>query len=136
MADADETRRASEILAFEREAELLVVHQLDLLAQIEAQLRSVHHTMRRIERLRTAKRRVGSELTNGQRQTALVGLSAELTGLDKQLSEEHECCGVMQETIKQMQKRLADLKHVAARLEEKASGGQEPSDRGGSLGGR
>jgi len=36
MADADETRRASEILAFEREAELLVVHQLDLLAQIEA----------------------------------------------------------------------------------------------------
>jgi hypothetical protein len=133
MANAGETR-ASQIEAFEAEAELLVVHQLDLLAQIEAQLRTVHHTVRRIERLRTAQRRVGPELSNGQRETTLVGLSAELAALDKQLLEEHECCVLMQDTIKHMQKRLADLKHVAARLEKESS--EEPSERAGSLDGR
>jgi hypothetical protein len=134
MAGADATR-ALELRAFDAEAELLVVHQLDLLAQIEAQLRAVHHTVRRIEPLRSAKQRVGSELSNGQRQTVLVRLSAELAVLDKQLWEEHECCGLMQDTIKQMQKRLADLKHTAARLEQESSE-QEPSGKRGTLGDR
>src|SRR5438445_4847567 len=106
--------RAVIIHAFEREADLLAVHQLDLLAQIEAQLRAVHHTMRRIERLRGAKRRVGVELSNGERSTTLGGLSREIDALDKQLEEEHQCCASMQETIKHMHQRLADLKHVAA----------------------
>ena len=77
----------------------------------------MHYTMRRIERLRGAKIRVGAELSNGQRQTALVGLSAEVAELDKQLVEEHECCALMQQTIKRMQERLADLKRAAAQLE-------------------
>jgi chromosome segregation ATPase len=132
MADADETRAAS-LRLFEAEAELLVAHQLDLLAQIEAQLRAVHHTMRRIERLRPAKLRVGAELSNGQRQTALVGLSSEVTELDKQLSEERDCCEFMQTTIKQMQARLVDLKQAAARLENE-SDARSP-DKGGSLDG-
>jgi Ni2+-binding GTPase involved in maturation of urease and hydrogenase len=41
---------ATGIKAFKSQAEVLVVHQLDLLAQIEAQLRAVHRTMRRIRR--------------------------------------------------------------------------------------
>ena len=125
--------RASIIKTFEREAELLVVHQLDLLAQIEAQLRAVHHTMRRIERLRGGKHHVGAELSNGERATTLAGLSGELEDLDQHLLMEHECCDLMQETIKEMQARLADLKQTAARLEQHR-GEREPPNRGGSIG--
>jgi len=116
MAGVDRTREPI-IRAFEQKAELLVVHHLDLLAQIEAQLRAVHHTMRRIESLRGAKLRVGAELSNGQRRTALGGLSVEVSALDKQLVEEHACCILMQKTIKQMQQRLDDLKKAAEQLE-------------------
>jgi hypothetical protein len=49
------------------EAEVLVAYQLDLLARIEHQLRSVHKTMRQIEKLRSSQHRVGPELSNGQR---------------------------------------------------------------------
>jgi hypothetical protein len=116
MTDRDENR-APIIRAFEQEAELLVVHQLDLLAQIEAQLRAVHHTMRRIERLRGVRQRVGTELSNGQRHTTLGGLSEDIVALDQQLMEEHQCCSLMQETIKHMQERLVELKQAAAHID-------------------
>jgi hypothetical protein len=116
MAHADDTR-ASTLQAFERDAELLVVHQLDLVAQIEAQLRAVHHAMRRIEQLRGTRLRVGAELSNRERQTMLTGLSTEVAELDKHLSEEHQCCRLMQDTIAQMQERLAALKQTATRLD-------------------
>ena len=115
MAHTDDTR-ASTLRAFERDAELLVVHQLDLVAQIEAQLRAVHHAMRRIERLRGTRLRVGAELSNGERHTMLTGLSAEVVELDKHLSEERQCCHLMQDTITQMQERLAALKQTATKL--------------------
>lgn len=38
----------------EQMAEWLALEQIDLLAQVEAQVRFVHHTMRRIEKLRAA----------------------------------------------------------------------------------
>jgi hypothetical protein len=106
------------IRGFEGEAELLVVYQLDLLAQIEAQLRAAHVAMRRIESLRRASLRVGPELSHLQRQIALVGLSEDVAQLDHQLSDEHDCCGVIQDAIKSMQTRLADLKHASARLQD------------------
>jgi hypothetical protein len=127
-----ETTRAATIQTLEKEAELLVVHQLDLLAQIEAQLRAVHHAMRRIERLRNAKLRVGVELSNGQRRTTLTELSSDIAELDKQLTEEHDCCRLMQATIKKMQQRLSALKHTAGQLENE--GDPASPDEGGSLG--
>ena len=127
---ADRTRD-SIIHAFEQQAELLVVHHLDLIAQIEAQLRAVHHTMRRIERLRGAKHRVGSELSNGQRLATLVDLSTELIELDKHLLTERECCLGMQDTINQMEHRLATLKKVTKQLE--SGSAEETPDDDGSL---
>jgi hypothetical protein len=54
----------SGVEAFEAEAELLAVHQLDLLSQLEAQLRAVHKTMRIIEKLRSEKHWIGPRLGN------------------------------------------------------------------------
>ena len=129
MRDAADARVAT-MQAFEREAELLVVHQLDLLSQMEAQLRAVHHTLRRIEQLRSAKLRIGPELTNGQRQFALMGLSAEVAELVKQIAEEGASCAFMQNTIQQMQSLLTELKNAAAFLEHSPLG---KPDEGGSL---
>ena len=86
----DDTFRASQIREFEMEAELLVAHQLDFLAQIESQLRAVHQTMRRIERLRNVNSRVGPELSNGGREDVLAGLMRELNAVDEQLLVQHQ----------------------------------------------
>ena len=57
----------------EQEAGSLVVYQLDLLAQLEHQLRAVHQSMRRIETLR-AKDRPGAGLyETGKKSTRLIG---------------------------------------------------------------
>jgi hypothetical protein len=63
----EDPNRTAVLRAFEGEAEVLVVYQLDLLAQLEAQLRAVQHTMRCIEKLRATNNRVGPELTNAGR---------------------------------------------------------------------
>jgi hypothetical protein len=128
MVDTHETR-ASIIRDFEGEAERLVVYHLDLLAQIEAQLRAAHYAMQRIESLRRANHRVGPELSNVQRQTALIGLSEEVAQLDEQLSDEHVCCGVIQDAIKRMQSGLAALKQVAARLRNESESDEHPKPR-------
>jgi hypothetical protein len=111
---ADE--RASVVLDFEDDAEILFLQHLDLLAQLEAQLRAVHHTLRGIERLRGGSRRVGPELANGEREAILLGLAREIDELDRNVTVEHECCRSMHTTIVVLQERVATLKHLAARL--------------------
>ncbi len=109
MATPD-AERTQEIKAFETDAEVLLVHQLDLLAQLEAQLRAVHHTMRCIERLRSAKYRVGSELSNGERRETLTTLADEVTAIDRELQTQHQSCEDMQGSIRKMQARLTALR--------------------------
>jgi hypothetical protein len=133
----DESRRGTTRRALEQDAELLVVYQLDLLAQIEGQLRAVHHTMRAIEKLRGPKSRVGPELSNGQRQDTMEGLSHELTALDRFLAGQHESCRDMQEIIEKMQARLADLKTAtmhAGNTDAVSRDAGEPPDSGGLSG--
>ena len=90
------------------------MYQLDLLAQREAQLRAVHHTMRCIEKLRDAKHRVGPELTNGDRNDTLTVLASEITAIDRELAVQHQSCEHMQRYIRQMQARLTALRgHVS-----------------------
>ena len=109
MAEIDRDRAAS-VTAIEAEAEVLVVHQLDLLAQLEAQVRAVRHTMQSIERLRSAKHRVGPELTNGQRDEAMTTLASELALIDHELGVQHQSCDDMQRCIREMQARLVGLR--------------------------
>jgi hypothetical protein len=118
--------RLSIIRDFEREAEVLVVHHLDLLAQMEAQLRAVHHTMRRIHGMRAREFREGPELTNGQRASTLTDLSSEMAAIDRNLQEEHECCGEMQQTIKQMQAHVSRLKQLAQHANLEKAGSTSP----------
>src|SRR5947209_6410952 len=106
--------RDRQVRSFEPDAEKLVVYQLDLLAQLEQQLRAVHHTMRHIEKLRSVKHRVGPELSNGERGDELVTLSDEVAQLDVHFQSEHECCTEMQITIAHMQNLLADLRQRIA----------------------
>ncbi len=89
-------------------AEWLALEQLDLLAQVEAQLRSVHRTMRAIEKLRGGEHHVGPELSNGERGTVLTGLADEVGVLEEQLSAQEGCCHAMMDTVDKMQKRLAE----------------------------
>ena len=106
--------RAAGIKVFEAEAEKIVVHQLDLVAQLEAQLRAVHHTMRAIEKMRAAPYRVGRELTNGERGTTLTTLAAAIQAIDEELRVQHQSCLDMQRSIREMQARLATLRAAAA----------------------
>jgi hypothetical protein len=97
--------------SFEKQAEVLVVHQLDLLAQLENQMRAVRKTLTQIETLRGAKYRAGGELTNGERGDVLRTLSAQLTGIDSELQTQHESCVEMQRCIQEMRSSLGSFKH-------------------------
>jgi vacuolar-type H+-ATPase subunit I/STV1 len=97
----------------ERAAELLAVNQLDLLAQLERQLRAVHRTMRQIEKLRSAKDRVGDELSNGQKIDALDHLTDELGVIDQELSTQHESCQIMLDTVETMRGRLREIRTLS-----------------------
>ena len=135
----EESDRNRGIQSLEHCAELLVVQQLDLLAQVEAQLRAVHQTMRRIEKLRTAQYRVGPELSNGQRSDTLVGLKSELDRLDEHLLTQHECCGDMQDLVGKMQAMLSALKRAADPVpagggSHEGPGKHEPPESDGSVG--
>ncbi len=105
--------RAAGIKAFEVEAEKIVVHQLDLVAQLEAQLRAVHHTMRAIEKLRSARYRIGRDLSNGERGDTLTTLSDELEAIDAELQVQHQSCLDMQRSIRHMQAVLTALREAA-----------------------
>jgi hypothetical protein len=137
MAD---NSRAAGLHDLEQDAELLVLEQLDLLAQVEAQLRAVQHTMRCIEKLRAAKFRPGqAELSHGQRADVLVGLSEELRVLDEHLDLQHQCGSEMQKTVERMQQRLKVLREAAAQASETAAHSDrsdegEPPDSSGLVG--
>jgi capsule polysaccharide export protein KpsE/RkpR len=101
--------------AIDQGAEFLVLYQLDLLAQVEQQVRSVHHMLRRIERLRSGKHRVGADLTNNQRTETLAALGDELNSLDVHLLLQHDVCRDMRDTINAMKARVESLRrHTAA----------------------
>ena len=103
----------------ESEAEVLAASQLDLLAQIEAQLRAVHHLMRRIEPLRARSEGQPSEaMTNGERADTLTGLSGDLEAIEQQLSVQLGCCEDMLATIALMRQRLPALKQAAGLIEQ------------------
>jgi hypothetical protein len=112
----DASDRALETLAFERDAEMLAACQLDLLAQLERQLRAVHHAMRHIDKLRSAAHRAEpelSELSPVERPTPLTRVEEAIEALDSQLQVEHSCCSHMRDTIIKMQARVADLRRRA-----------------------
>jgi chaperonin cofactor prefoldin len=106
-------KRAAHVEPLELDAEMLVALQLDLVAQLERQLRAVHRTMRQIERLRNAKRRVGRELSNGEKATTLNHLTDELTAIDQELKTQHESCREMQSTVDKMRARLRGMKRAS-----------------------
>lgn len=122
----DASARAQAIRDFEDQAEELVVYQLDLLAHLEQQLRAAHHLMRDIEKLRNVKkRRVGPELSNGERGDTLSHLDAELDALDTQVRTQRQLCSDMHQTINQMQRKLEQFRQGTRRLPtpgEEASG--------------
>ncbi|MDQ3349616.1 MAG: hypothetical protein M3545_16845 [Acidobacteriota bacterium] len=93
----------------EEMAERLALEQIDLLAQVEAQVRSVRHTMRRIEKLRAARHRVGPELSGSERGTVLRALSGEVKELDEQLNTQASCCQAMATTVEKMQARSREM---------------------------
>ena len=111
MADAAGVR-----IIVEREAEFLVAYQLDLLAQLERQLRAVHLTMRQIEKLRSAKdRREGVALSNGEKMDVLDSLTDELVSIDGELKTQHDSCREMLETVETMRGRLRQLRQSSNR---------------------
>ena len=113
----------------ESEAEVLAASQLDLLAQIEAQLRAVHHLMRRIEPLRARSGGQPSEaMTNGERADTLTGLSGDLEAIEQQLSVQWGCCEDMLATIAQMRQRLPALKQAAGLIEQTELSSQDDTD--------
>jgi chaperonin cofactor prefoldin len=106
-------KHTAHLEALELDAEMLVAHQLDLVAQLERQLRAVHRTMRQIERLRNAKRRVGPELSNGEKAATLSHLTDELREIDQELNTQHESCLEMQSTVEKMRGRLRAMKRAS-----------------------
>lgn len=107
--------RQQELEAFESDAELLAAEQLDLLSQLEQQLRAVRQTMLCIEKLRSGRLRVGPELTDGQRETTLRTLASEMAVLDQQIDFEHGCCSEMQDTVRRMRERVTNLRRGSRR---------------------
>ena len=82
--------------------------------------------MRNIEKLRHAKkRRVGPELSNGERGDTLSHLDAELDALDTQVRTQRQLCSDMHQTINQMQRKLEEFRQVTRRS---PTPGEEASD--------
>jgi hypothetical protein len=120
--------REQQLRRFEEFAELLVAEQLDLLAQLEAQLRAVHHTMRRIALLRSKEHRRGlSAPTDHERKQALNGLAGEIQAIDEHVSTQAECCQAMLHTVGKMQQRLGQMKQSALVSLENTDDDRSPS---------
>lgn len=109
-SDKNLADRAVSIAAVEKTAEVLSVHQIDLLSQLESQLRAARHTIVAVNRLRDKAHRVGPEPTNGQRSDMLIALSDEVTAIDQNLLVQHQTCLDQQRLIREMQARLTALK--------------------------
>jgi hypothetical protein len=117
--------RALEFEVFLQDAEMLAISHLDLLAQLERQLRAVHQTMRHIDKLRHLKRRVEpatAPVAPDQLQLAPTSLDEDIETLESHLHIEHSCCSHMRDTIIKMQCRVADLRRHASAIDEPPSG--------------
>jgi uncharacterized coiled-coil protein SlyX len=77
--------------------------------------------MRDIEKLRTAKKRAGRELSNGQRGDTLAHLNANLDSLEAQLTTQRELCADMHDTLNQMQVKLKKFRQVRAQSSERSA---------------
>lgn len=108
--DQEQADRALSLAAIEKAAELLSVHQMDLLSQLESQLRAARHTIIAINRLRDKTHREGPEPTNGERSQILIDLSDEISDIDRNLLVQHQTCLDQQRLIREMQARLNALK--------------------------
>jgi hypothetical protein len=126
---APDDNRARQIALLEREAELLVALQLDLIAQLEFQLRAVHRTMHHIERLRGVRHRIGPELSNGARGDVLSHLAHDLTVIEEQAATQRQSCHDMQDSVTRMQSRVIELRQ---RIISDAVGASDPESRSGS----
>jgi chaperonin cofactor prefoldin len=123
----DEFSRREILHDLEADAEWLAAEQLDLIAQIEAQLRLVRQTMRQIEKLRRAQYRVGPELSNGQRGDALSILTDEIGTLTEQLGVQGATCRDMLATVEKMQSRLAEM--ILAAQKQSVNAQQAPGNQ-------
>lgn len=104
-------------LQLEGEAEVLAAHQLDLVAQIEAQLRAVRSLMVRINRLRPHQPgELKIPLPDGHHAPTLEGLRGELAAIEQQLGTQQESCTAMHATIARMQRHLPALKDGAREI--------------------
>jgi uncharacterized membrane protein len=110
----DPSTRVRDLHVLEQDAEMLVVLQLDLLADVERQVRAVHQTMRHIEKLRGVRSRVGPELSDAQRNDTLRNLDDEIAALEEHFAMEQQCCTDMHDTIKKMRARLAQMRRRTA----------------------
>jgi len=123
----DDSNRATQIESLEREAEVLAMLQLDLIAQLEFQLHAVHRTMRHIERLRSVRNRVGPEPSNGERGDTLWHLAHELTSIEEQAGTQRQSCHDMQDTVTRMQSRVIALRQRISQNVSDTSGSEPPS---------
>lgn len=101
--------------------------QLDLIAQLEFQLRAVHRTMRHIERLRNVRNRVGPELSNGERGDALWHLAHDLTVIEEQAGTQRQSCHDMQDAVTRMQSRVIALRQRITQASIGTSESEPPS---------
>jgi hypothetical protein len=109
-------------------AEQLTERHDALIAQIESQLRAVHHTLHRIGTLRSARHRVGPELSDSARHTAVAGLTDEIIAIEAHLEEQEDTCRAMHAMIRKMYEGVSDLRLLAARLKSgQADGSVKPS---------
>ena len=99
--------RQQEIEAFEHDAAYLALEQLELVAQLEEELRAVRQTMTHINKLRDAR-----SLSNDQREAALSDLAKGVTVLEQLLDAETTCCAEIKKTIARMFQRVANLRRV------------------------
>jgi uncharacterized coiled-coil protein SlyX len=107
----DETSRVIEQCGVDEMADWLAGQQLDLLAQVDAQLRAVHRVLRRIEKVRAARHAEGPlPPSEDRRGKGVKALSGEIAELDVHLASQADCCREMMATIEGMQSRIADVK--------------------------
>jgi hypothetical protein len=116
----DHASRDTILRSLENRAEELTANQLDLLAQIEAHLRAVQHTMRTISTMRAAKFRIGPALSNGERLVALTDLAEQMIAIESHLRIQMETCGEMDRLIGKMLKATADARAMAQKLADTA----------------
>ena len=66
--------------------------------------------MRIIERLRGVKNRVGDELSNGDKVSALDELSDDVSAIDEELHTQHQSCHEMLNTVEKMRATIRSLR--------------------------